>query len=368
MKKYFLISLLIVNLLPINLFPQNKDKWTAFEDSITGLYGFINPNGEIKVEPKYLGFMLAQNFSDIIAVMEDNNESYYLLKNGKKLGRDSLYIFDNGFDCESEGYIRFSDKKNNNVGMFNSEGIVVIPAEYNYLTQVRNGLVVGLKGARREYWNNDSTDEHWSLKGGTKYLCDVKNNILVRDFTGDDNLDLHSLMIENEPSLDSLRESFHGVNGKYYTFYNNEKLFKDWLIYDFLTDFNKDNLLKNAYSNIIYWAEDSGWGSKKSSEFIEDNFELVKEKFLDLTNKNSDYFISPEDFITSPGSMYEEFEKYLDNCGNLKTTQYPLMDVVINQKTENDLYQDHFTFFKTEKGFKLLLVTIRNDTLKESIK
>ena len=363
MKTIHFISLLIT-LNTLILHSQVKDIWTAYEDESSGLYGFKDEDGNIKVTPGYLGFMLAQKFTDIVAVMEENNKSYYLTKKGTKVGSDSLFMSDNSFDCESEGFIRFSDKKKSTVGMFSSEGIVVIPADYNFLSQVRNGLIIGVKGGRKEYWNNDSTDEHWSIKGGTIYLIDVKNNILVKDFTGEDNLDYNSLTIEDEPSTDSLKESFTGVNGKFYTFYDNEKTFKNWFIYNFLDGLNKDNLLNHTYSKVMYWTEDNGWVSKTGKDFIEDNFDLIISSLGDLKSDSADYFISLESFVITQPELGKEFERYFDNCGNLKITQYPLMDVVINHKNGNDFYQDHFEFFKTENGFKLLMVTIRNGQLK----
>lgn len=364
MKKYIITSLLLLNLFSTNLISQNNIIWIAFEDSTTGLYGFKDEQGNVKIEPKYLGFMMAQKFSDIIAVVEDNNESYYLLKNGRSIGRDSLYIFENSFDCESEGYIRFKDKRNNKAGMFNSEGKVVIPAEYNFLTKARNGLVVGIKGAKKEYKGNDSSDEHRAWIGGTQFLIDTNNNILVRDFYDYSVLDFYSSIIEDTPSTDSCRNSYLGIDGRYYTFDNTLKLFKAWLKNNFLEYLDKKSIAENAYPNLVYWDDDNGWISKKSVNFIEDNYALIKERISELKNDSADYFISTEDFIITPKGLEGEFDKYLDNCGNLKTSKYPLMDLVINRKTENKFSQDHFEFLKTNNGFKLLSISIRNEKLK----
>ncbi|MHC0443614.1 WG repeat-containing protein, partial [Flavobacterium sp. 3-210] len=77
-------------------------------------------------------------------------KSYYLTKQGKIVGRDSLYVFDNGPDCENEGFIRFTNHKTDKMGIFNSEGKIVIPAQYSALTKVRNGLIVVLKDAEKQ--------------------------------------------------------------------------------------------------------------------------------------------------------------------------------------------------------------------------
>jgi hypothetical protein len=91
---------------------------------------------------------------------------------------------------------------------------------------------------------------------------------------------------------------------------------------------------------------------------------LIRERISKLNKDSADYFISIEEFIITPQGLEGEFDKYLDNCGNLKTSQYPFMDVVINFNIGADTYQDHFEFLKTENGFKLLLVAIRNGILK----
>ena len=364
MKKYFITSILVFNLLQIDLNAQSKEVWTVFEDSTTGLYGFVDSNGEIQVEPKYLGFMLAPKFSDIVAVMEDNDNSYYITKNKTMVGKDSLYIFDNSFDCESEGFIRFRDKKNNTTGMFNSEGKVVVPAEYNYLSEVRNGLIVALNGAIKEYLNNDPSDEHWGWSNGTKYLIDIANNILVKDFEDNGEIDFHSLIIEDTLSSDPNRDNYLGVDGRYYTFINNMKLFELWLKNAFLKHLSKGAILEYCYPKIIYWVEESGWVARTNKLFMDDNFDLINERLFKLSKDSADYFISIDDFVITPSELGSEFEKYLDNCNHLKTSQFPLMNVIINYTNGNDSYQDNFDFFKSENGFQLLTVVLRNTHLK----
>jgi len=101
---------------------RNGSYWISFWNEDSELLGFKDHNGKIKIEPKFTGFTTAKKFDRIIAVMEENNgciETYYLTKSGKKVGKDQIYIFDNGPDCESDGFIRFRDKETDKVGMFN---------------------------------------------------------------------------------------------------------------------------------------------------------------------------------------------------------------------------------------------------------
>lgn len=364
MENYFNTSLLIFILLPSILFSQDNDVWKSYVDVNTGLYGFKDKDGNIKVEPKYLGFMIAQKFSDITAVMEEDNSSYYITKSGNHIGKDSVFVFDKGFECESEGYIRFRDPKKQKVGIFNADGKVVIPSEYEALTKIINGLAIGLKGAHKYYPNNDSTDGHWGWDGGTFYLIDSLNKILVNDFPYDLSLDFHSLEIEENPSQDINRESFPGIDGKYYTFINNEKLFNNWFHNVFLDHLSKEDILKNSYSIIVHWSEEDRWVSKHSEEFIEKNYDLFVPKLSELKNGYTDYFYTLEDYLIITDETRSEFDKYIDNCGELKTSQYPIFNLLIDHKVEDDINQDSFTFFKTENGFKLIGISIQGSNLK----
>ena len=162
-------------------FAQNNDIWTAFYNPDTDDIGFKNSKGD-----------------KIIALMDDENFSrvYYMLKNGKTFGKDSTYIFDMTFDCESEGFIRFHDSKTDKVGMFNHEGKIVIPAKYSDLFPMKNGMTIALQGAYKEYWekhNEHSGCNHWSWVGGKNVLINSKNEILVEDFPEPKSLDLYSL-------------------------------------------------------------------------------------------------------------------------------------------------------------------------------
>jgi len=81
-----------------------------------------------------------------------------------------------------------------------------------------------------------------------------------------------------------------------------------------------------------------------------------------MKKDKTDYFISIDGLNPF---IYEapEFETYFNNCGEAKTWQYPVMSVMINHKSERDLYQDHFEFLRTKKGYRLISVTIRNGNL-----
>jgi hypothetical protein len=366
MKQTLLMCFFILIGCSINT--QEDSSWTAFWNNDSGLMGFKDINGKIRIEPKYTGFTTAKKFDKIIAVMEENNgknETFYLTKSGEKVGRNNIYLFDNGPDCESEGFIRFRDKKTDKVGMFNGKGEIVIPAEYNDLTNVRNGLVMALKGAKKKYLheNEPSGCNHFIWVEGKEYLINASNQIIIEDFKHNSNLDFFSIKIGHEPAQDANRQSFLGVDGRYYSFIDYEKEFQAWLNVALLNAFSREKLIECSYNKIYFWKEPDGWITEISSAFINRNIELVKSRLTEINKKHSDYFISI-DRLNPFTYKAAEFDIYYNNCGEPKEWKYPVMDVVINHKTKSDSYQDHFEFLRTENGYKLISMTIRTGKLK----
>src|SRR5690554_6598971 len=131
--KNIIVYIFIVFSFNSKLKAQENDDWILFQDDKTNLLGFKDIEGNIKIHPKFTGLIGARLFKNIIPVSEkkymddfNNYESinYYLLKNGHKVGIDSLYLsLDIALDCENEGKIRFRDNtKTEKVGFFDYTG------------------------------------------------------------------------------------------------------------------------------------------------------------------------------------------------------------------------------------------------------
>lgn len=178
-------------------YSQQNNYWTAFWDEYGEKFGFKDDSGLIVTQPKFNGFSSVQRLEYVFIASEKTDDGlgiYYLTKSGKKFGRDSIYIFDNTPACESDGFIRFRDKKSDKVGMFNRDGEVVIPAAYNDLTEVNNGLVIALKDAEKKYWDDHQHSDcnHFSWIGGQTMLIDTSNRVIIENFTDNLMLDLYS--------------------------------------------------------------------------------------------------------------------------------------------------------------------------------
>ncbi len=346
-------------------YSQSDNIWYSFLDNDEYLVGFKSVKGEIMIQPKFMGMTVAHKFDKVIAVMHEldssNWDKYYLLKDGRIIGRDSVFSSDYQFDCESEGFIKFIDHTAELVGLFDQNGKVAIPAEYNALSKMRNGLIVGLKGAEKIYWDNDE-HEHWSWTGGSEYLLDSAQTILVDDFKYNPNLDFYSMTIsEKKPSEEHI-VSYLGRNELFYSFVDNELLFTSFLFNELLPHISVDQLTSNTHNRIVYWKNNS-WISELNNKFITDNYDLIATRLSFLLDDECQYTIFHEDFILTTQDTYSDFEKFKDNCGNLNTTKHPLFNVVITHSEADGFYQDHFNFLKTNDGFKLLSVTLRNATL-----
>jgi len=238
-KKLYILTF-FMTISSFTLLGQSNDTWTSFWNKDTTLIGYKDKNGVVKIEPKFKGFTSASKFDNIIAVSEEIDgkwSNYYLTKSGKIVGKDSLHISDNVSDCESEGFIRFRDSKTDKVGMFDRTGKVVIPAIYNDLTRVRNGMIIGLKGAEKKFWDKDkhSGCNHFSWTGGQEVLIDTMNNVLVENFKYDYSLNFFTLEKTKTPHSDTTRKSFIATDGSLYSFVDFEKEFRQWIKEELLT-------------------------------------------------------------------------------------------------------------------------------------
>ena len=361
------LLILLLTLISYTLPGQTNDIWTAFWNKDTTLIGYKDKNNAIKIEPRFTGISNAGKFENIIGVVEEIDGryvSYYLTKTERKIGKDSLYILDFSVDCENEGFIRFRDAKTDKAGMLNRNGDIVIPAEYNDLTRVKNGVVVGLKGAEKEccHKNEGVNCELFCWIGGQEILIDTLNNVITDNFTYDNNLNFFTLKKTNVPVPDTIRTSFLAKDGSYYSFVDVEKEFKQWLMTDLFTNLTSGKLINNSYDTIVWWTSTDSWGKTDRRKFVTDNFSVLKRGLLEVLNPECDFFISKVGL--APDINNKIFEQYYNNCGEYKHWIYPVLVIVISHENKGDYLQDHYEFLRTDNGYKLISVAIRSEKIK----
>jgi len=221
--------------------------WRSFE--IDGAEGFIDRYGRIKIAPNPARCYSCDELDNIVGVSETvdgKRTNYYLTRSGKIFGKDSLY---DQVECEADGFIRFRDRKTNKDGLFDRNGKVAVPADYDELGKVINGTVIALKDAEEECSYDDPEHGGCYKTGGNNMLIDTLNNVLIDDFTDvfNLNLDFFSMEKSDAPHTDTVRVSFPAKGGGYYSFIDTDKEFKRWLA-DSLEASLKADMLNEALS------------------------------------------------------------------------------------------------------------------------
>jgi hypothetical protein len=299
------------------------------------------------------------NFNNIIAVSRFDTknkkwEDYYITKTGKIVGRDSVYSFDNIIAFECSGFIHFRDPKSEKVGLFDKNGNVTIPAEYNALEKIRNGMISALKGARKEY-----SGEHYFWVGGKSLLIDTLNNILIEDFFISDNgiymldfMDFFSVEKTEAPHPDTTRVSFSAKGGGYYSFVVVEREFKQWLLNDLLLNLTPEKLIAASHDT-IEWRYKNYIGKSSKQEFIANNFKSMEKELLQILNP-----LGKGDSISIWGDVLypsnDDFISYDKNLPLYHTCYHEnpsLMEIFFKYDIKGGSV---YKFLRTDSGYKLI--------------
>lgn len=325
-------------------------------------YGYKDASGRVRIAPTLGGFTNARRFHHIMAVGEARTyQQYYLLKNGRKIGRDSVYVFDFSFDCESEGAIMFRDKKTNRVGFFNAQGHVLIPAIYNHITPFHNGVAVGLIGARRACWggSNDTLHcEHPRWIGGQQLLINQRNEVLADLATATVNvfhLNWYSLQ-RNAPAPDTATTvTLTSEGGERYTFTEYDREFRQWFFDVFVPTVRAGDTKKVenlCFSEIAVASRPfGGWPQLSPSIFLKKYPVLLLNKLGRLQRSSTGVDIGPEQLFFTDGA----FQPFFTDCGQHFEEKYPVFDVLLRPATGP---QQGFGFIRTASGYRLFSVSL----------
>lgn len=365
---------------------QNSGVWVRYIDTTTQRSGYRDLNGVTKIPALFEGFTRADTFHNIIAVNETTGgsyQSYYLLKDGRKVGQDSVYVFDFTFDCESEGKILYRDRKKDRVGFLDSNGVAIIPAVYNYATSFRNGIALALRNAGKVCLDGreEETDcEHWGWQGGETILINEKNEVLADSLSVDTyDLNWYSLRI-NDPTVDtSLFVSIPGRNGTVYSFMDYAREFRQWFTTVLVPSLENHKFRQHLFTEITYWTDEDGWVCLDKEAFTKTFPKvLTEERFQETALKKISMSSGLFNYLIYDKPLYK---KYMGACGEPNADRFPLFNVtlsyhkkretplppdVLNDKNvpqfykayEHD-YQEHFEFLRTEEGYKLLGVSVK---------
>jgi len=364
-KFYFLIFILI--LFSFCAKAQSND-WYAFRNPKTDLIGFKNKKGVTEIPAKFDNLSKQAIFKNVIAVHDyKSGHSYYLLKNGERFGTDSMYVYDNGYDEENEGKIRFRDNKTDKVGFFDIKGKIVIPANYDDAQPFHNGFALVTHNGKRvcldgSIYNSKSPCENWAWNGKTA-LIDAHNHIISDNIPLSElsDIDWYKLKITKSQPDTALYTSFKTKNGSYYSFLNYKKEFTKWFNQVYLINLNY-KALNSCYRKV---SVEEPSKKKITAFFLKSVFLrryqsiLIKEMQAIKTGAVSPEIFSAElnDYIFT----YKQFPNfYYFADGNPYKKTYPIFNVVITYvKKEGKLnYQNQFTFIRIENSYQLIEVAL----------
>lgn len=342
--KFILFFLFLTNFV---LYGQEDRYWYAFnlKDTINNplslSLGFKDIRGNVKIKPLYLSPMTEnERFEKVIALTEysrNNSISYYSNKNGKKFGIDSLYTFDFVHDVEQEGFIRFSvGRQLDSIGLFNSNGKIVIEPKYNSLSKVNNGLVIALIGANKINEHEHTGCNHWHYEGGKQMLLDTLGKTLINNFNEKDlDLNLYTLKITQNFNTEKFRYNFKNLDGNYYSFINTNEEFQEFLKNDFIKNISNKNLSEYLFLNIKSLIEKDKMYLKRLKRTIN------QIKMGNITFSIIGYTVYKEEEI-------KLMKDYLDNADNIVFDKYPIYGII------NENGQFVLSFIRTENGYKII--------------
>ena len=352
---------------------DDTEPWISFTNKKTELTGYKDKKGNIKIPAKLGGvFGYPDTFYNIMEVVEapgKKYEEYYLLKNGKKIGRDSIYVFDFQSDFESEGKIRYHDYKTDKYGFFDKDGKVVIPAEYDGIDQFHNGLTTGWIHAERIHYDKKPREHSPRKKGGEMVLINDKNEVLVHNYNVEywQKIDWYSMEVNKRSADSAIRVFIKGENGNVYSFIEYQKEFALWFYADFLPAIRAKN--KTAISNFFFEEVEIGsYGgtpidSDTSNLFKKEDFtsEIYETYLYPWANKLLDTSIIDAGYNNSEIDGYYDHSKYLRKffsyCGKHNNEKYPNFKAGLNYNDDFEerkkLGVSELKFIRTENGYKL---------------
>lgn len=331
---------------------QGIGLWTAFYDKDSTLMGFKDAHGEIVIAPRFSPMTSTRYVAHLAGVTEKVSgtwRSYYLLRSGKTIGRDSVYIFDNGPDCENEGFIRFRDPVTGKAGLFDKYGHIAIPAQYSDISRVNNGLVWALKDAVAE---RTVDGEHQVWIGGKTLLLDTTHTTLVDPIDYSGTLDLFSLRMSARDDAQGPEVGFNGTNGQWYIFKDVKKDFETWLRDSLLPELSQEGLEEVTMDSLPQWEDGHPIWVPRSS-YLEMRYSRIRDGLQAIQTSKAESFISVQGL---DAYLYDspEYTQFFNTCGEARREQYPVLVLVINRLLDPKQPQEQFRFLKMGSTYRFL--------------
>lgn len=291
---------LFLLLFSVFCFGQKDTNWYAFYNSDSTKIGFKDAEGKIKIEPKFETYITHNVFKNVIAVIEyvpeEKFKTYYLNKNGKIFGENSVYMAGTSDFAEDpieyEGIIKYRSPTTGKVGFFDYNGNVVIPPKYDDLTNFHVGIARGLRGATWPKCIENSHDcEHLWWEGGKVFAINVKGEELFElPEIYSDETD-YKKVITNKKVDSDIYTSYKGKDGNIYSFCKPKREFDKWFETVFIPDFKKNKTVLPKYFYELISVDDnddpqsnSAWKNHHVMDYLKKNQKQIDEIFTQFVS------------------------------------------------------------------------------------
>jgi hypothetical protein len=193
---------------------------------------------------------------------------------------------------------------------------------------------------------------------GTTVLLDTANNVLIRNFVSDDELDFFSVQITKDSLSDPVRKYFKGTDGKYYSFTSYKNEFGKWLNALLNNVDSRDALHAASFDKITWFSPSDGWISEGRDKFLSKHFKIVQQHLARIRLASTKHSFDTYELINLTDDV--NLLKYFTNCGEGNRARYPVLQLIIDYSLEGKQHQDSFDFLRTENGYKLINLGLSN--------
>lgn len=375
---FFIAYLFLSHLSPAqNTTSQN---WVRFEDTTTLRFGFKDLQGNIKINAIYWDCP-TDTFKTIAFVGIDNEGWVCINKKQEILFRP--YICDNGIDIFQSGLIRIQENKK--MGFANSDGKVVIPAVYDFVTPFDNCYAAFLTGGKYVCGDKEVPDtlcEHMQWAGGSWGIINKNADTLIPPSINDSIFNLQCLNISS--LTDSMPNACYlPVKGVSQTYFieDVEKSFKQFFT-DFLHNAETMNVMfikaaclshikctyclintQQEYAHLVktkqyipgyYHTLNQAKEVMTVNKFIHEDLNIVfSRKALAALRDSSITQIFIDNIYCDYLFSFENDALFLKHL-SAQNKYYKITAVVTHKENAKAFYQEHYEFLKTDTGFKFI--------------
>ncbi|HOX53502.1 MAG TPA: WG repeat-containing protein, partial [Fibrobacteria bacterium] len=328
--------------------------WRSFTDPVTERIGFKDASGKIRIPARFSAPNTGAVFRDVIAVAEPDSSSddmrmYYLRKDGRIFGRDSVPIVEEfELPCQVEGRILFSDQGIRRpptsdppirMGYFDSTGKVAVPARFVYASSFHGGYAVAMEEGKRmcgdgKPWSKQAACEHWYWSG-EHVLVDREGRVVAKPLELEDLRYpdwLRAKALDAKPDSNSIGIPL--LDGRYLSIPDIKRDFRAWFS-DALPGWKGSAISPDLFFPTVYaehdgqWSLGRGpnlpetvWSGVESSRFLRAN----RAKFAGLLDTFRRH-LSQLDFHAKEEPVFAEHAGLLGDCGRFDPVRFPAVRV-----------------------------------------